>query len=286
MSYRTLMSPAMLPQSRTQAENTMQPFYFGGSEKSLFGIYHSPSSDRTRHCGILICHPIGHEYILGYRALRQLAYQLARAGFAVLRFDYYGCGDSAGDGHEGSLARWMNDIETAIEETRRRGGLSRICLVGARLGAALSLLVGSQRPDLEGLVLWDPVVDGENYVNDLIAQHQEWLNETARTPTSQPSGQTVEVLGFPISHELQENLQRVDLLTIRRPPAKHVLMLESDKIFSGMELHDHLMGMGADSEYQHIPTPRAWLRKRGGDNVVVPREMLQAIVSWVAKITT
>ena len=263
----------------------MNPFFFGDPEKSLFGIYHPPSSDRSRHCGIVICHPIGHEYILGYRALRQLSSQLARAGFAVLRFDYYGCGDSAGDAYGGSITRWTSNIEVAIEEIRCRGALSKICLVGARLGAALSLLIGSRHPDLEALVLWDPVVDGKNYMTRLAVQHQEWLNKgTAPTPLSQLSEQTLEVLGFPISPALKQSIEQIDLKSVGRPLVKHVLTLESDKSFSGNQLHDHLAAVGTDSEYQYIPTPRAWLRKNGGENVVVPRDMLQAIVGWLAKI--
>jgi exosortase A-associated hydrolase 2 len=208
----------------------MQPFYFGRSEKSLFGIYHPPSGDRTRKCGIVICHPIGREYILGYRALRQLAYQLARAGFAVLRFDYYGCGDSAGDSGEGSVPQWMNDIEAAIEEVKHRGGSTKICLVGVRLGAALGVLVGTPRSDVEAIVLWDPVVDGKHYVTDLMAQHQEWLNErSTETQTPQSMQQTLEVLGYPFNATLQEDLKRVNLLTVERCPAEHVLTLESEK---------------------------------------------------------
>jgi hypothetical protein len=157
--------------------------------------------------------------------------------------------------------------------------------VGARLGAALSLLAGSHRPDLEALVLWDPVVDGKNYVHHLIMQHQEWLKDGgARATLPQPNEQALEVLGFPINAGLKKSLEQIDLLSIRRPLAKHVLTLESDKMFSGTRLHDRLTEIGIHSEYQHIPTPRAWLRKPGSDNVVVPREMLQAIVGWLAKI--
>ena len=95
-----------------------------------------------------------------------------------------------------------------------------------------------------------------------------------------------EVLGFPINPALEEGLQQVNLLNVRLCPAKRILTIESDKTSSGMQLHNHFIGTGADSEYQHIPTPRAWLRRRGGDNVVVPRQMLQTIVGWVSRITT
>ena len=265
----------------------MQPFYFGRPEKSLFGIYHPPSGDRARNCGIVICHPMGREYILGYRALRQLAHQLARAGFAVLRFDYYGCGDSAGDGGEGSIMQWINDIEAAIEEVKHRGASSKICLVGARLGAALGVLVGVPRSDVEAIVLWDPVLDGKNYVSDLVAQHKEWLNErSTEIHTPESTQKTLEVLGYPFSATLQEDLGRINLLTVERCPAKHVLTLENDKTSSGIQLSDHWKESGADSEYQHISGSRVWIRSQGADNVVVPAQILQTIVGWVSRITT
>jgi len=262
----------------------MQPFYFGRPDKSLFGIYHPPSGERTRNCGIVICHPIGREYILGYRALRQLAYQLTRAGFAVLRFDYYGCGDSPGDALEGSITQWINDIETAIAEIKSCGKLSRICLIGARLGATLSVVVGTQHADLEAIVLWDPVVDGKHYLDNLIGQHQEWLDE--RPTSMQLSEPNKEILGFPITQALEEDLQQLNVLNVKIRPARHALTLETDKTHYGLQLSDHLRATGANSEYQHISTPRVWLRERRGDNVVVPAQILRAIVGWVSRNTT
>jgi alpha/beta superfamily hydrolase len=264
----------------------VNPFYFGSSEKSLFGIYHPPSNEKARRCGIVICQPIGHEYIHGYRALRQLAYQLARAGFPVLRFDYHGCGDSAGDTLEGSLTQWINDIEAAIEEIKSRGPLSKICLIGARVGATLSVLVGSQRADLEAVVLWDPVVNGRHYLDNLIAQHQKWLDQrSTRMQSPEPNKEIFEALGFPVNAAVEEGLEQLDLLSVKIRPARHALTLETDKTHHGMQLSDHLRGIGVDSEYQHISAPRVWLRRRRGDNVVVPVQMLQAIVGWVSRIT-
>lgn len=265
----------------------MKPFYFRNSGKSLFGIYHPPSSERALRCGVVICHPIGHEYIHGYRALRQLAHQLARAGFPVLRFDYYGCGDSAGDTVEGSLPQWIDDIRAAVKEVQSRGAVSKICLIGARMGATLSVLVGGERSDVETVVLWDPVVNGKRYLYDLIAQQQEWLDQ--RPTMIQPSGpqeQILEVLGFPINAALKEAIEQVDLLNLKVRPAKRVLTLESDKTHDGLQLSAHLKEAGTESEYQHISMPRVWLRRAVGDNVVVPTPILRAIVDWVSRVTT
>jgi pimeloyl-ACP methyl ester carboxylesterase len=75
-----------------------------------------------------------------------------------MRFDYGGTGDSAGDGGRVSLREWTADLATAIEEVRRRSGMSRVALVGQRLGASLAWSAATQRGDVDLLVLWDPIV--------------------------------------------------------------------------------------------------------------------------------
>ena len=49
----------------------------------------------ARQSAIVLCQPLGHGYLRAHRAFRNLAVSLASQGFHVLRFDYYGCGDSA-----------------------------------------------------------------------------------------------------------------------------------------------------------------------------------------------
>lgn len=265
----------------------MKPFYFGRSEKSLFGVYHPPLNDRRADCGVVLCCPLGHEYVYGHRAVRQLAIQLARAGFAALRFDYYGCGDSAGDAEEGSVARWVDDVETALEEMRSSGKVSKLYLIGARMGATLSALVGSRRSDLEGLVLWDPVVNGKNYVEELIARHQEWLDGSSlRGELPKPGDQNFEALGFPLSRALREGIERIDLLSTRRRPARHVLVVDSDEKSQALQLSNHLGDGNGHSEYRHVPAPRVWLRRGRGENALVPVEVLRSIVSWISRIAT
>jgi len=75
----------------------VRPFYFGAPGKELFGCLHAPEPDCCLDCGVVVCQPFGHEYVNSHRALRQLAKRLVDAGFPVLRFDYYGCGDSRGE---------------------------------------------------------------------------------------------------------------------------------------------------------------------------------------------
>ena len=66
-----------------------------GSGRQLAALYHPPTSaDRGR--AVLILNPLGQEAVRAHRLLRVLADRLARLGVHVLRFDFHGCGDSAG----------------------------------------------------------------------------------------------------------------------------------------------------------------------------------------------
>ena len=83
-----------LPRQISLSERS-QPFYIGG-ERSLFGCHHSPVSvpkmPYQSFCATRQAMSI-------YAATVPLGNWRAswRAGFHVLRFDYYGSGDSEGD---------------------------------------------------------------------------------------------------------------------------------------------------------------------------------------------
>src|SRR5207245_10744638 len=155
----------MLPGSIT-------PFYFGRPDKALLGCFHEPRSGARRFCGVVVSPPVGHEYVNSHRALRQLAALLANAGFPVLRFDYYGCGDSSGEEDEASLSQWVEDTSMAVSEVRRRGNLGPVCLIGLRLGGTIAMMVARAQNDVAGLVLWDTVTNGREVIERLLWQHE------------------------------------------------------------------------------------------------------------------
>jgi uncharacterized protein len=102
------------------------------------------------------------EQVFAYRTMRQLAARLVRSGFHVLRFDYFGTGDSYGETGEGDLASWAGDVETAIEELKDMTGAAKVDLVGLRLGANLSARVAASRlKEIGKLILWEPLAAEE-----------------------------------------------------------------------------------------------------------------------------
>ena len=257
------------------------PFYFGSPDKPLFGCYHEPRT-KLRKCAVVICQPVGHEYINCHRALRQLAVRLCDAGFPVFRFDYYGCGDSSGNAEEGRIPQWVEDVSTAISEARRRTGFVQVCLVGLRLGGALSLMTGAQRGDLESLVLWDPVVNGTSYLEGLLLLQKEMLRFRPKPNREQKPQSHTDVLGFPLSDFLRAELEKINLLTIAREPAKNVLVIRSDQGGSTSGLENHLSRTGARLQYERFDAPQIWFPTVNG-SLLVPSEILQAVVSWICR---
>src|ERR1700691_4956861 len=142
----------------------MMPYFFGEEENPLFGVYAPPRASVARNAAILLCSPIGMEYLRSHYAIRLVALQLAKVGFHVLRFDYHGLGDSNSDLDVGQFERWTKDIELAVRELYEISDAQDLIIVGLRMGAALAVeTLASQHIKAKGIVFWDPVLSGREY---------------------------------------------------------------------------------------------------------------------------
>ena len=138
----------------------MNPFFFGSSERPLYGSYEPPQGRELRR-GAVICNAVGLEYFRAHRACRSLARRISSAGAHVLRFDYLGTGDSGGEVDDLKVSDWTDSVEQAVDELRAMTGLAKVSLIGLRLGASLASRATEGRSDIASLVLWDPVADLE-----------------------------------------------------------------------------------------------------------------------------
>lgn len=263
----------------------LEPFYFGTPGQPLFGCYHAPTAGPTRECGVVLCYPMGEEYIRFHRAFRQLAERLSRVGFPALRFDFYGCGDSAGDDEAGRLAQWLTDVSTAIHEIRRRSHVEKVCLIGLRLGGALSALVGVNRQDVDEMVLWDPVVRGQQYLEELRRLHRDMLGRAHVKPRPhRASEKQAELLGFPVTDSMLTEIESLDLLAISQKPASNILLIEShDRVDQGRFLK-HLKSLGVQVTYQPMPLPQLWTWSEDVSKILVPHQILQSVVAWISEV--
>jgi uncharacterized protein len=138
---------------------------FESGSTELVGVLSVPDGDLRG--AVLIVHPFAEEKKFAHRVLVNAAWTLARSGFATLRFDLSGCGDSFGTFREATLKQWLADVSCATDVLRHETGCARLSLLGLRLGATLCRLANPALNDVRALILWEPVLSGRRYVEAL-----------------------------------------------------------------------------------------------------------------------
>lgn len=265
----------------------MNMAYFEADGRSLLGSSHLAPRLRTSGTAVLLCNPFGEEAARAHRAYRVLATRLQEAGYAAMRFDYSGTGDSSGDASEGSLVHWLDDIEAAAAQLQRQSGSPRITLVGLRFGATLAALCAQRgRLRLAHLVLWDPVVQGQAYLRELAAMHRAYMREelgAERWHDPAGSDQTAafpsEALGVPVSALLAAEIAAID---IAEPPPRtpHVTVVCTRNSPESERLRSHWAPCPALG-WIDVVEGTSWNSDAALNSALVPAKEIAAIVSRI-----
>lgn len=269
-----------------RARADVEPFFFG-ADGALFGLHHPADAAARRGEGVVLCYPLGHEYLVAHRAFRQLALRLAAAGFDVLRFDYFATGDSAGACERGALSRWLADTHAAMAELRARTRGAPIALVGCRLGAALAACAAAEDGGVERLALWDPVASGRAHVRDVARRHAGMLRRAqVRAEREAAVGgapeEPAELLGIATPRALLREIERLDLLADARRPAPSVLLVDGGGDPDVARLDAHLARLGARVTRRRVRVPDAWTWIEDPRTVLVPAGVVGAAADWLA----
>jgi alpha/beta superfamily hydrolase len=259
------------------------PFFFGASDRRLYGTYDPAATARSSGASraAVICAPWGPDYVFMHGVLRRLAFSLSDAGVHVLRFDYFGVGDSAGEGEEASIVGWREDIAEAIEELKSMAGVQRIDLVGVRLGATMAAEVAVKRTDINSLVLWDPVVSGAEYVADLDAAHAEFIAARTRYTPLPPTDKSHRVC-YPFPASLEAQMRALDLTALAPRLRPKTLLILSESLASHGVLLERLKAAGDRTKIEHVSGAAPWRQLAVGWDGVMPTEALAEIEAWLA----
>ncbi len=250
----------------------MNAFFFGSSKRQLFGAYHPPASGRARKRAVVLCYPWGQEYLRAHRAFRRLTALLGSAGVHVLRFDYAGTGDSAGEGTDATIATAVEDIGTAIDELKDMSGIPRVGLVGLRLGAMLGAMAATGRRDVDSIVMWDPVLDGREYIEELLRR----AGGTAPSPDM-----TVEVDGFALTPAIRTGLAAVTP-ELGDAHGRRMAIVVSRDTPTTVRFVGDAEARKRTCAFEHIPAPQAWLEERDSGAGAIPVPLLERLVAHVA----
>ena len=249
------------------------PIWFGPTDLPLFGWLHLP---QEANAGVVLCRPIGLEAVSAQRAYRCLAEKLADKGFVTLQFDYTGTGDSAGDPADVvGIGTWLSDIGAAIDCVRKTG-VSRVGLIGLRLGATLAANAAADN-DIEALVLWDPCETGHGFLRE-----QRMLAAViGATPGGDSASEgAVEIPGLLLPKDLAEAIGALELDDSASAAARRLLLLtrpdrpSSARILKWLSAQDveHGDAVGQD-QFVDIEPGAA----------VLPEQVIVDIVSWLSR---
>jgi alpha-beta hydrolase superfamily lysophospholipase len=259
------------------------PIYFGDTRARLFGWLHRPSGP-ARATAALLCNPLGDDIVRAHRSLRHLAEDLCSAGFAVMRFDFHGTGDSAGSERDpGRVAAWRHDVGTAIDELRARTGADRVAIVGLRLGATIAADVASRRDDVASVVLWHPFLDGASFTAETMRMHtmHRMLEPESFAAGPREYADGAEALGFFLTNETITDLRSVDLLRLSRRPARDVLVIGAANTPSEEPLLERLRAHDASVSYRHLPGHKFLIAVNHRSEV--PQPIIDEIVRWLGE---
>jgi alpha/beta superfamily hydrolase len=201
-------------------EATMIPCEGG----QLFSVRYQPKSKQQRH-GVLICNSIGHEHVRAYRNLQQLAMRLVDRGYDVLRFDYRGTGNSSGACEACNAETFYEDTQAAAAWLRKSSGVSRLSVVGVRLGATIA--AGAGLPDVDRMILWDPVVSGQAFCKLLDSMHDHALSSQTRFVKRMKHSRVDQAYGHAMSAQKRSSLKAMALKVADTEVCREGLILYS-----------------------------------------------------------
>lgn len=218
MSARTLFLAKMVTSTFD-----IEPFFLDSPRGPLFCLAFMPTNEKPKG-GVLYLHPFAEEMHKSRRMAALQARTFAAQGYLVLQIDLTGCGDSAGDFGDASWHDWREDALLAYGWLKAKT-VGPITLWGLRTGAALAVDISRCLGDIHRLLLWQPVTNGDQFLNqfiriklasEMLADGQAQSGTKALRAQLQ-RGEGVEVGGNMLSPDMEKQLGTLKLADI--PPA-------------------------------------------------------------------
>lgn len=266
-SRRTVLQPDGCKAAHERAVKTFGT-WFGSPARPLAGWW--TTSERPSREGVVIAPPLGYEYWSTHRGLRTLAESLARAGRNVLRFDWDGTGDSAGDARDPDrVAAWRASLAEAVKAMRETG-VERIVLVGLCLGAAFTLLDAAEL-GADEVVACALVTSGKRFIKHLKllgVANPERPDDLVYSGLAIDANTAVDLATINLDKDAPPAVARTLVMTRGEPGDKLIKALGAD----GRDLAT----VTCKEMQQMLDVP--------SEDATVPPHFVAPIVSWLGKV--
>jgi exosortase A-associated hydrolase 2 len=188
-----------------------QPFFLSSGNQRLYALYCAPAVSASDRGDVLYIHPFAEELNSVRRLVAIQAALLSEMGFGVLLFDFYGCGDSAGNFEDARWTIWKANVETAIDWLRALGARP-LRIWALRLGAILAMdIAADERHAFDDIILWQPVINGSEMMRQFLRTHVAAAGIADSEPQSADQLRQRLTSGFPV----EVAVENANLLSFR-----------------------------------------------------------------------
>ena len=247
----------------------MQHQLIGPSDNKIF-VSVIPPKRNNLHEAVLLSYPFGQEYMRAHKAFRQLANLLSRKGYTVMRFDYPGTGDSYGDGKDIGYKECQEQAQTALDFLKNETKYEDIHLIGLRLGALVAAELAEKNACIKKLVLWDPYISGDSFLQDCMSQISE---------ASSQSKETWNIHGYPLPKVVRQPLVSSSIKNMTIAETLHIYLVLSHENsdsktiqkFHGKQVSQSVISPANDWNYVDMV-----------GSILMPTTLIQNIVSTLA----
>ncbi len=212
---------------------------------TLRGMLHIPDNTSRKLPLIIILHGFGGNKMGPHFMFVRLSRALEELGFASIRFDFAGSGESDGEFINMTLS---GELEDAINILNYSKALSfvdtgKIGLLGFSMGGAVaSMLAGIRGQDIRSLCLWSPAGNiAEIVTDDFIGSGYEDFVENGYH----------EFEGLPIGKAFVDDIRKIDIYDIASRYQRNILLLHGSA--------DEVVSLKASKEYLEYYNERAEL---------------------------
>lgn len=193
-------------------------------------VLHRPADETAMRGLVVHVHAFAEELNKTRHVVARHARELAQAGYAVLRIDLLGCGDSDGDFADASWSAWAADVTAAARWLRASypaAGLP-LWLWGLRAGCLLACEAAARLDGPCHLLFWQAPASGKQLLQQflrlkaaagLLAGEGEEAGQGAsavrQVRQELAEGQLVEIAGYALRQEIAGGLEQAQC----QPPA-------------------------------------------------------------------
>ena len=254
----------------------MESFFFGNTDRMLYGVFHGASQAHYRNRSVLLLYPVGHEYMHIHRAYRRLADSLSDLGFDVLRFDYACTGDSFGEFEEASIDQWIDSAVIAYDELQTMSPGAKIDVVALRLGTVIARQL-TQHRKIQRLVLWEPSYSDAYYWQQLV----DAIKDKGTTRANFIDGDVLHLNGFVYGPSIRNSLQIGDWDNFPETSVAEVLVISTREaaIFDGFKL---ICGNMGKVDIRIVPGPDDWMATDPGGGIILSEPSMITIRKWLS----